>query len=59
MRVIAVRRAREPGTTRVGDWVVSPGPQTELHAGDVLVAKGTREGSERLGGLAGVESAGP
>jgi uncharacterized protein with PhoU and TrkA domain len=57
MRVIAVRRAREPGTTRVGDWVVSPGPLTELHAGDVLVAKGTREGSERLAGLAGVESA--
>ncbi|MFC7229449.1 potassium channel protein [Salinirubellus salinus] len=59
MRVIAVRRAREPGTTRVGDWVVSPGPTTELHAGDVLVAKGTRDGSERLAGLAGVASTEP
>ena len=57
MRVIAVRRAREPGTTRVGDWVVSPGPLTELHAGDVLVAKGTRDGGERLAGLAGATSA--
>jgi uncharacterized protein with PhoU and TrkA domain len=52
MRVIAVRRAREPGTTRVGDWVVSPGPQTELHAGDVFVAKGTRQGAERLRAMA-------
>jgi uncharacterized protein with PhoU and TrkA domain len=59
MRVIAVRRAREPGTTRVGDWVVSPGPTTELHAGDVLVAKGTRDGSQRLAGLAGVASTEP
>jgi len=59
MRIIAVRRAREPGTTRVGDWVVSPGPMTELHAGDVLVAKGTRDGGERLAALAGVESTEP
>jgi uncharacterized protein with PhoU and TrkA domain len=57
MQVIAVRRARAPGTTRVGDWVVSPGPKTELHAGDVLVAKGTRDASKRLAVLAGVESA--
>jgi uncharacterized protein with PhoU and TrkA domain len=53
MRVIAVRRAREPGSTRVGDWVVSPGPRTELHAGDVFVAKGTQTGAERLRELAG------
>jgi uncharacterized protein with PhoU and TrkA domain len=59
MRVIAVRRAREPGTTRVGDWVVSPGPTTTVNVGDVLVAKGTREGAERLAALAGVESAEP
>ena len=56
MRVIAVRRARRAGNTRVGDWVVSPGPDTELHAGDVFVAKGTRSGAERLAALAGVEA---
>jgi uncharacterized protein with PhoU and TrkA domain len=56
MRVIAVRRGRGTGTTRVGDWVVSPGPTTELHAGDVFVAKGTRSGAERLADLAGVGS---
>ena len=59
MRVIAVRRAREPGTTRVGDWVVSPGPATELHAGDVIVAKGTGDGSQRLAVLAGDTPAEP
>jgi uncharacterized protein with PhoU and TrkA domain len=53
MRVIAVRRGRETGNTRVGDWVVSPGPGTELHAGDVLLAKGTRSGAELLATLAG------
>jgi uncharacterized protein with PhoU and TrkA domain len=52
MRVIAVRRAHEPGSTRVGDWVVSPGSLTELHAGDVFLAKGTGAGAERLRGLA-------
>ena len=41
MRVIAVHRP-------AGDWVVSPGPKTELRAGDNLIAKGTRAGSERL-----------
>jgi uncharacterized protein with PhoU and TrkA domain len=55
MRVIAVRRGRRSGTTRVGDWVVSPGPGTELHAGDVFVAKGTRGGAERLADLTGAE----
>ncbi len=53
MRVIAVRRGRRAGSVRVGDWVVSPGPTTELHAGDVFVAKGTRAGAERLSALAG------
>jgi uncharacterized protein with PhoU and TrkA domain len=47
MRVIAVKRA---GGT---EWVVSPGPTTELHPDDVVVAKGTRAGAERLGELLG------
>jgi uncharacterized protein with PhoU and TrkA domain len=53
MRVIAVRRGRREGSARVGDWVVSPGPTTGLHAGDVFIAKGTRAGAERLATLAG------
>ncbi len=44
MRVIAVRR----GTGEDADWIVSPGPDTRLKAGDVIIAKGTRAGSERL-----------
>ena len=48
MRVIAVRR---PGDET--EWVVSPGADTELRAGDVLIAKGTRAGAERLSALAG------
>ncbi|WP_435062958.1 potassium channel family protein [Halobaculum sp. EA56] len=35
------------------DWVVSPGPETRIRAGDVLIAKGTRAGAERLSALAG------
>jgi uncharacterized protein with PhoU and TrkA domain len=34
-------------------WVISPGPETELCAGDVVIAKGTRTGAERLEGLTG------
>jgi uncharacterized protein with PhoU and TrkA domain len=49
MRVIAVRRPGADGA----DWVVSPGPETELRAGDVLLAKGTRTGAGRLADLAG------
>ena len=45
MRVIAVRRANG------GEWVVQPGPSTALHPEDVLIAKGTRAGAERLGEL--------
>ncbi|MFB6134293.1 MAG: TrkA C-terminal domain-containing protein, partial [Halanaeroarchaeum sp.] len=30
------------------DWVVSPGPETRLHPGDVLIAKGTEAGAQRL-----------
>ena len=43
MRVIAIRRAGEGG-----DWVVSPTSRTAVAAGDVLIAKGTRAGAERL-----------
>ncbi|AFK18168.1 potassium channel protein [Haloferax mediterranei ATCC 33500] len=49
MRVIAVRRA---GGRR---WVVSPGSETRLHGGDLIIAKGTRAGAERLGELLGDE----
>ena len=51
MGVIAVRRSR--GGER--DWVIQPGPETELHAGDVFIAKGTRSGAERLAELTGAE----
>ncbi|RRJ33106.1 potassium channel family protein [Halocatena pleomorpha] len=44
MRVIAVRR----GTGASAEWIVSPGPDTRLKAGDVIIAKGTRAGSDRL-----------
>ncbi|UPM41942.1 potassium channel family protein [Halocatena salina] len=44
MRVIAVRR----GTGENAEWIVSPGPDTRLKAGDVIIAKGTRAGSDRL-----------
>jgi uncharacterized protein with PhoU and TrkA domain len=46
MRVIAIRRDD-------GDWVVSPGSETAVYPGDVLIAKGTRAGSDRLAELAG------
>jgi uncharacterized protein with PhoU and TrkA domain len=49
MRVIAVRRA---GGDDADGWEVSPGPQTALRAHDVLIAKGTRDGAERLAALA-------
>ena len=48
MRVIAVRRG-ESGE----EWVVQPGPETELRGGDVIIAKGTRAGAERLSELVG------
>lgn len=50
MRVIAVRRA--DGDDERDDWDISPGPETALTAGDVLLAKGTRTGAERLAALA-------
>ncbi|SDE87886.1 potassium channel family protein [Halorientalis regularis] len=58
MRVIAVRRGRtesERTGREGGSWVISPGPETELHPGDVLIAKGTRSGADRLADLAGDE----
>jgi uncharacterized protein with PhoU and TrkA domain len=48
MRIIAIRRAGS-----AGDWVVQPGPETDLRAGDVIIAKGTRAGAARLGERAG------
>ncbi|WEL20183.1 potassium channel family protein [Halorhabdus sp. BNX81] len=56
MRVIAVRRpATHPTGKHSTDWELSPGPATTIEAGDVLIAKGTRSGAERLGELAGGE----
>ncbi|WP_137286654.1 potassium channel family protein [Halorussus salinisoli] len=51
MRVIAVRRS-EDGER---NWIIQPGPETELRAGDVFIAKGTRSGAERLAELTGAE----
>ena len=50
MRVIAVRRADQGDSDET--WVVEPGPATEVGAGDVLLAKGTRSGADRLRDLA-------
>jgi len=56
MRVIAVRRGQDgpdaTGGAHDSGWVVSPGPETRLHGGDVLIAKGTRDGADRLAALA-------
>ncbi|MFB6222082.1 MAG: potassium channel family protein [Haloarcula sp.] len=55
MRIIAIRRAAgesERTGREGGDWVVSPGPDTSLQTGDVLIAKGTRTGGDRLTELA-------
>ncbi|MFP4530480.1 MAG: potassium channel family protein [Halodesulfurarchaeum sp.] len=48
MRVTAVRRPAEDGD----EWEIQPGPETELRAGDVLLANGTRTGAEILETLA-------
>jgi len=50
MRIIAVRRA-EVGSADSA-WVIQPGPETTLRPGDVYLAKGTRDGAERLEDLA-------
>ncbi|MFB6094176.1 MAG: potassium channel family protein [Halanaeroarchaeum sp.] len=44
MTIIAVRRPGADGD----EWIVQPGPETALAAGDVLLAKGTRAGADRL-----------
>jgi uncharacterized protein with PhoU and TrkA domain len=56
MGVIAVRHTdRESQRTgrEGGDWVVSPDADTRIVAGDVLLAKGTRTGAQRLEAMAG------
>jgi uncharacterized protein with PhoU and TrkA domain len=53
MRVIAVRRGT--GAAAGSDWVIQPGPETALHAGDVYLAKGTRDGAGRLADLSGAD----
>jgi len=52
MRVIAVRRPNDQPTGKHRtEWELSPGPRTAIAAGDVLIAKGTRSGAERLAAL--------
>jgi len=46
-RVIAIHRAGERD-----EWIVQPNAQTTIRAGDMLIAKGTRAGAERLEHLA-------
>ncbi len=64
MRVIAVRRTGRTDVTAESvtdetvthtrdEWEVSPGPETELRSGNVLLAKGPRAAAERLRALAG------
>ena len=48
MRIIGVRRPRGSESATDDEWEIQPGPETELYAGDVLLAKGTRTGAERL-----------
>ncbi|MFB6121791.1 MAG: potassium channel family protein [Halobacteriaceae archaeon] len=51
MQIVAVRRGDGDATDR-RDWELSPGAETTLHAGDVLIAKGTAAGADRLRELA-------
>ena len=46
-RIIAVHR--------VDDWVLSPGSDTPVSAGDAVIAKGTRASADRLADAAGAE----
>ena len=48
MRLVAVRRADSEADEL---WVLSPGPETRLAAGDIVLAKGPREGVDRLARL--------
>jgi len=54
MRVVGVRRVA-PGDSEESTWEISPGAETRLTAGDVLLATGTRAGAQRLADLAGDE----
>ena len=45
--------ANNDGEDEDGEWIVSPGAETRLRAGDVLIAKGTRAGAERFTAMAG------
>ncbi|MFB6136854.1 MAG: potassium channel family protein [Halobacteriaceae archaeon] len=47
MQVVAVRRAA------ADEWVVTPGSETRLRAGDTVIATGTATGAELLADLAG------
>jgi len=51
MRVIAVRHV-DAGGADGETWDISPGPETPLRAGDVVIAKGTDAGAGRLAALA-------
>ncbi|CAM2733105.1 TrkA C-terminal domain-containing protein [Halobacterium salinarum] len=66
MRIIAVRRGATSDTGDVAAagsrdghrspedaWVIEPGPETTVRASDVLLAKGTRSGAQKLRELAG------
>ena len=53
MRIIGVRRPRGSPSVEDDEWEIQPGPETKLSAGDVLLAKGTRAGAERLEELVG------
>jgi uncharacterized protein with PhoU and TrkA domain len=46
---------RSGGRDGGSSWVIQPGPETRLGAGDVYLAKGTRDGAERLAALAATE----
>ncbi len=48
MRIIAVRRPRGSSGVADDEWEIQPGPETKLHAGDVVLAKGTQSGADRL-----------
>jgi uncharacterized protein with PhoU and TrkA domain len=48
MRVLALRRP----DAETDEWVLQPGPETAVHPGDVLLAKGTRASATQLETLA-------
>ncbi|MFC6716498.1 potassium channel family protein [Natrialbaceae archaeon GCM10025810] len=51
MRVIAVRRPRGSDGPYDDEWEIQPGAASKLEGGDVILAKGTRTGADRLGEL--------